>query len=150
MSNPLPPDLTPENYVAVGIATCFVKVEGKLQACQVLEPIPSAALAAILQGSPTSYSHIQGVTLGALLTEGGVQWPEGAPSGIPWADQFAERAVAAARTYRRHTHLQELVPLGTVHTDLHFSVDRKRVLNAPRLVSEQDNVKQHTHTHERF
>jgi hypothetical protein len=37
--------------------------------------------------------------------------------------------------------------LGTTKTDLNYSTERKRVLNAARVVTKDDNVKQHSHTH---
>jgi hypothetical protein len=37
--------------------------------------------------------------------------------------------------------------VGELKTDFNFSLERKRTLNSERIVSTEDNVKQHSHTH---
>ena len=48
-------DLAADDYLVVGLATCFVKEDGEVHEVEVIEPIPSAALEAIVKGIPTSY-----------------------------------------------------------------------------------------------
>ncbi|AFY61501.1 hypothetical protein [Synechococcus sp. PCC 6312] len=139
--------LSSDSYLALGLATCFIKRDGKLTPVQVLEPIPSAALEAIIKGIPTSYSKILGVSLGQMTTDPLQVPPDFAPEA-QLCDEFSERAVAATRTYCAKPVAAEHIPLGSVYTDLNFSVERKRVLNSERLVTAEDNVKQHAYTHQ--
>ncbi|MGC8711919.1 MAG: hypothetical protein ACP5RH_05955, partial [Leptodesmis sp.] len=48
-------DLSADDYVVLGLATCFIKEDGEVHAVKIVEPIPSAALEAIVKGIPTSY-----------------------------------------------------------------------------------------------
>lgn len=139
---PLPDD----SYVVLGLATCFIKAEGKLQPVQVIEPIPSAALEALMQGLPTSYSQARAMT----LAESGQEAAALAhfPSDAQFADDFSERLQAAARTYRSREQSTRHIPLGTTYSKFNFSTERKRVLNSERIVTAADNVKQHAYTHE--
>lgn len=144
---PNAPDLCADDYVAIGLATCFVKEEGEVLQVQVLEPIPSAALEAIVKGIPTSYQMAWGITLGSVLDgESPKMLPE-FPTSAQFSDEFAFRAIAAARTYKIRPIAQSHIPLGTVRNDFTYSLERKRVLNSQRVVSTEDNVKQHEHTH---
>ncbi|MDS3861599.1 hypothetical protein RIF25_12365 [Thermosynechococcaceae cyanobacterium BACA0444] len=139
--------LSSDSYLALGLATCFIKRDGKLTPVQVLEPIPSAALEAIIKGIPTSYSKILGVSLGQMTTDPLQVPPDFAPEA-QLCDEFSDRVLAAARTYGAKPVAANHVPLGTICTDLNFSVERKRVLNSERLVTAEDNVKQHAYTHQ--
>ncbi|WP_068511081.1 hypothetical protein [Leptolyngbya sp. O-77] len=142
------PDLTAEDYLVVGLATCFLKADGEVHPVTVAEPIPSAALEAIARGIPTSYTQAVATTLGAVLSGEEPQLPAGFPADTQFCDEFAARAIAAARTYKARPVAQSLIPLGTVHTDFNHSTERKRVLNSDRLVKPEDNVKQHAYTHQ--
>jgi hypothetical protein len=144
---PNAPDLCTSDYVAVGLATCFVKEEGEVLQVQVIEAIPSAALEAIVKGIPTSYQMICGTTLGAVLDgEAPKMLPE-FPTSAQFCEEFGFRAIAAARTYKIRPQAQSHIPLGTVRSDFSYSLERKRVLNTQRVVRTEDNVKQHEHTH---
>lgn len=136
-----------EDYVVVGLATCFVKQEGKLQPIKVIEPIPSAALEAILKGIPTSYEAAMGTTYGAVLADETPQRPANFPAEGQFCDEFVERLRATARSYASRPVATEHIPVGELKTDFNFSTERKRMLNAERVVSTEDNVKQHSHTH---
>lgn len=142
------PDLTAEDYLVVGLATCFLKAAGEVHTVTVAEPIPSAALEAIARGIPTSYTQAAATTLGAVLPGDEPQLPAGFPADTQFCDEFATRAIAAARTYKVRPVAQSLIPLGTVRTDFNHSTERKRVLNSDRLVKPEDNVKQHAYTHQ--
>ncbi len=63
---PNAPELCADDYIAVGVATCFIKEEGEVFEVQVIEAIPSAALEAIVKGIPTSYKMAWGTTLGSV------------------------------------------------------------------------------------
>ncbi len=139
-------DLTPDSYLVIGLATCFVKEEGEVKALQILEPIPSAALEALVKGIPTSYKRAWGTSLACLATPEGARAAFG-PEG-QLCDDFTERALAAARTYQAKPEAAELIPLGTTRADFNYSVERKRVLNSTPVVRPEDNVKQHAYTHQ--
>ena len=144
---PNDPDVSADDYLVIGLATCFFKDEGEVHEVQILEPIPSAALEAIVKGIPTSYQLACGTTLGAVLDGDTLQKPAGFPESAQFSDEFAQRAIAAARTYKRREVAKSLIPQGTTRDDFKYSTERKRVLNAKRFVTKEDNVKQHSHTH---
>lgn len=146
-SYPNASDVSSDDYLVVGLATCFVKEEGEVHEIKVLEPIPSAALEAIVKGIPTSYQLAYATTLGAVLADDIPQKPAGLPEAAQPCDEFAPRAIAAARTYKSRSDAKSLIPQGTTRDDFNYSTERKRVLNAKRVVTKEDNVKQHTHTH---
>ena len=142
------PDLSVEDYVVIGLATCFVKEDGEVRELQIIEPIPSAALEAIVKGIPTSYKLAGATTLGAVIDGNKLQMPAGFPDSAQFSDDFVQRAIAAARTYKSRTVAQSLIPLGTTRKDFNYSTERKRVLNMKRVVSKEDNIKQHAYTHQ--
>lgn len=141
------PDVSTDNYLVVGLATCFIKQDGEVHEVKVIEPIPSAALEAILKGIATSYSMACGITLGELLAGESLQKPSEFPDEAHFCDEFAERAIAAARTYQSRKEAQSHIPLGTIKKDFNYSTERKRVLNQTRVVRKEDDVKQHEYTH---
>ena len=141
-------DISTDDYCVFGLATCFLKDEGEFHQVRVIEPIPSAALEAILKGIPTSYEFACAKLIGAILTgEVLTKTPE-FPDDAQFCDGFAERTFAAVRTYKSRPDAQSLIPVGTVKKDLNFSLEKKRVLNAVNVVKTEDNVKQHSHTHQ--
>lgn len=141
------PDVSADDYIVLGLATCFVKEDGEVHEVQVIEPIPSAALEAIVKGIPTSYRLATATTLGAVLSGDTPQTPAGFPAETHFCDEFAFRAIATVRTYKACPAAQAHVPAGTTRTDLNYSTERKRVLNSQRIVRAEDNVKQHEYTH---
>ena len=147
MSYTSAPDLTADDYIVLGLATCFLKSEGEIRQIDVMEPIPSATLETVMQGIPTSYKMAVGTTLGEVIDGENPQKPTNFPESACFGDEFVERAFAAARTYKRKETAKSLIAIGTTHTDFNYSLERKRVLNAVRVVSSEDNVKQHSHTH---
>jgi hypothetical protein len=147
ISYPHASDLATDDYIVLGLATCFYKEDGEVHQIEVIEPIPSAALEAILKGIPTSYQLAHATTLGAVLDGDTQLLPAGFPESAQFGDEFTPRLFAAARTYKRRESAKSLIPLGTTYTDLKYSTERKRVLNASRVVTKEDNVKQHSHTH---
>lgn len=146
---PQAPDVSPEDYLVVGLATCFIKEDGEVYPVKVIEPIPSAALEALLKGIPTSYEMALGTTLGAILVEETPQKPGEFPENAQFCDEFGERAIAAVRSYKvpSHESAKAEIPLGTCRQDFNFSTERKRVLNMTNVVRTEDNVKQHEYTH---
>lgn len=143
------PDLSSDDYCVLGLATCFVRDEGEVEQLTVLEPIPSAALEALLKGIPTSYQIARATTLGEIFQNDTVKIPSDLASDteINLCDRFAERVAAATRTYKSRPEAREHIPLGSTKQDFNYSLERKRVLNNSRVVSAEDNVKQHSHTH---
>ncbi|HEY9803858.1 MAG TPA: hypothetical protein V6D25_26180 [Leptolyngbyaceae cyanobacterium] len=140
-------DLNADDYIVIGLATCFIKEDGEVHQVDVIEPIPSASLEALLKGIPTSYKYACATNLGSVVNKDEPILPTDFPSSAQFADEFVLRVFAAARTYKRRESAKSLIPLGTTYTDFKYSLDRKRVLNASRVVTKDDNVKQHSHTH---
>jgi hypothetical protein len=146
-SYPNAPDLAADDYIVIGLATCFIKEDGEVHEVQVLEPIPSAALEAIIKGIPTSYQLAWATTMGAVLDGETPQKQAEFPESAQFSEEFGQRAIAAARTYKVRPIAQSHIPQGTSRDDFKFSTERKRVLNVSRVVTKEDNVKQHSHTH---
>ncbi|MFB8792225.1 MAG: hypothetical protein U7123_26100 [Potamolinea sp.] len=142
------PDVSTDSYLVIGLASCFIKEDGEVHEVKVIEPIPSAALEAILKGIPTSYALACSTTLGELLVGESLQKPSEFPSEAQFCDDFAERAIAAARSYQTRLEAQSHIPLGTTRNDFKYSTERKRVLNQTRVVRKEDDVKQHEYTHQ--
>lgn len=141
------PELSANSYVVIGLATCFIKQDAKLHPVKVLEPIPSAALEAIIKGIPTSYEIALATTLGTVLDGTTPQRPGEFPAEAQFCDEFVERLISTARTYSARPPAQSHIPVGQIRTDFNHSTERKRVLNSERIVRTEDNVKQHSHTH---
>lgn len=145
---PNAPDLSADDYVVIGLATCFIKEDGEVHELQIVEPIPSAALEAIVKGIPTSYKLACATNLGTLLNGEQLQIPSQFPQTAQFCEEFESRAIAAARTYKTREVAKSLISLGTTRNDLNYSTERKRVLNMKRDVTKDDNVKQHAYTHQ--
>lgn len=143
----LAPDLSPDDYCVLGLATCFLREDGALHPIEVIEPVPSAALEAIFKDVPTSYQQLAAVNLGQLSPDAAPK-PPGFPEGAQWCENFQERLLAAARTYKSRPQSRDLIPLGQSYQPKNYSLERKRVLNAAHLVRPEDNVKQHPLTHQ--
>jgi hypothetical protein len=141
-------DLTVDDYCVLGLATCFLRDEGEIHQVEIVEPIPSAALEAILKGIPTSYQIAIAKSLGEVFPDGSnPKIPPEFPQNTQLCDNFSERLVAATRTYKRRPEAQVHIPLGTSRSDFNYSLERKRVLNSVNVVRTEDNVKQHEYTH---
>ena len=146
-SFPNAPDVSADDYLVLGLATCFYKEDGEVHEVKIVEPIPSAALEAILKGIPTSYEMAFATTLGDVIAGETPQMPAIFPQEAQLGDEFIPRAIAAVRTYKRRPEAQSHIPVNTSRNDFQYTVERKRVLNASRIVTKDDNVKQHSHTH---
>jgi hypothetical protein len=143
------PDLNTSDYIVLGLATCFVREEGEVQQVKVIEPIPSSAIEAILKKIPTSYEKAYATELGQVMKEdGSIQMPtEIFGNEAQICNDFVERAIAATRTYKVRPEATEHIKVGETYTDFNYSLEKKRILNAARVVKDDDNVKQHAHTH---
>ncbi|MGF1541487.1 MAG: hypothetical protein ACFCU5_13730 [Pleurocapsa sp.] len=140
-------DLSQDDYCILGVATCFVREEGEVHQIKVIEPIPSAALEALIKGVPTSYELARSMSLGEIFTEDKVTVPDEFPSEANLCDRFTERVAAATRTYKTRPEATKYIPLNTTKRDFNYSLAKKRVLNAANVVRTEDNIKQHEHTH---
>lgn len=145
---PNAPDLRAEDYCVFGLATCFVREESEVTEVYTIEPIPSAALEALLKGIPTSYQFACGKALSEFYGEQELHIPAEYPSDAQLCQDFTDRAIAAARTYKCHPEAQGHIPLGTKKDDFNYSIERKRLLNAEHIVRTEDNIKQHPLTHQ--
>ena len=137
-----------EHYVVLGLAHCFIKEDGDVHSVKVLEPIPSAALEALMKGIPTSYSLAYATQIGTILHADTPTIPNVFPKDVQLCDDFVDRAIAAARTYHIRPEAQTHIPLNSTYEGFKTSLDRKRVLNSENIVKTEDNVKQHSYTHQ--
>lgn len=142
--------ITPDDYCVIGLATCFLREEGEIKEIKVIEPIPSAYLEAMVKGVETSYQLAIAVKLGQILGEGSLKKPREFPVESQFCDNFVDRMYSASRTYQSKPSAQNYINLGTVKQDFNYSTVRKRVLNNINTVSDDDNVKQHPHTHQKL
>ena len=140
-------DISADDYCVFGLATCFLREDGEFHQVEIVEPIPSAALEAILKGIPTSYQFACAKSVGEVVSGDNPQIPPEFPNTAQFCDNFNERVIAACRTYKTRSQAKDYIPLGTVRKDLNYSLDKKRILNAVNVVRTEDNVKQHSHTH---
>ncbi len=147
ISYPNAPDLAADDYIVIGLATCFIKEDGEVHEVDVIEPIPSASLESLFKGIPTSYKSAVATTLGSVLDGETPRKPPELDNSAQIVDDFSERAFAAARTYKRKQEAKSLILLGETYSKFEYSIEKKRVLNAQRVVNKDDNVKQHSHTH---
>lgn len=143
---PNAPDVNPDDYLVLGVTTCFTKQEGEVSEVQTLEPIPSGYLEALVQGVETSYQYIWATTLQEVLLGERLQMPDGVDEAVQFGYDFAERAIAAVRTYKTRPEAMSHLPLGQQWKELNYFFPRKRLLNTERKVTTSDNVKQHDHT----
>ncbi|WP_254567387.1 hypothetical protein [Oscillatoria sp. HE19RPO] len=141
------PDVSTEDYLVVGLATCFLKQDGEVHQVKIVEPIPSAALEAILKGIPTSYEMACATTLGTVLEGEQPKLLPEFPADAQFCDDFVERAISTVRTYQHRPEACEAIAIGSTYRELNYSVERKRVLNSDNIVRAEDNVKQHEYTH---
>jgi hypothetical protein len=143
------PDLSADDYVVVGLATCFTRTEDGVAEVQIVEPIPASALEALFKGIPTSYSQAIGITVGQALAEP-LEVPADWPITAQMGEEFGNRTIAATRTFKRRQEATLHIPVGTTYGGFQYSIERKRVLNASRVVTKDDNVKQHAYTHQKL
>lgn len=139
--------ISQEDYCVFGLATCFIRDEGEIKEIKVIEPIPSAALEALFKEIPTSYQLAIATTIGQVIRDNVMEKPSEFPADSQFCDNFIDRTLAATRTYKSKPSAQEYIKLGTSKSDFNYSLERKRVLNSVHKVSDDDNVKQHSHTH---
>ena len=139
---PNAPDISGDDYCVFGLATCYLKEDGEFFEIQVIEPIPSAALEAILKGIPTSYQLACAKLVGKVIEKEVLQKNLDFPDNAQFCENFAERVAATVRTYKTRTEAKSHIPVGTYRDDFNYSLERKRVLNAVNVVRKEDNVKQ--------
>ena len=142
------PEIQPDDYCVLGLATCYLKEDGEFHAVDVIEPIPSAALEAILKGVPTSFRWARSIPVKAAIAVDTPQKLAEFPETAQFCDDFVPRVLATVRTYKTRPQAQSHIPIGSQREDFNYSLERKRVLNATHVVRTEDNVKQHPHTHQ--
>ena len=140
-------NLGPTDYCVFGAATCFVREDGEVKQVEIMEPIPSAAIEALIKGVPTSYKVAYATTLGDVFQAGKIVIPRALGDRLQTPDDLLERTAAAARTYKRRPEAKDHIAIGNTYESFNFSTEKKRVLNQENVVSKEDNVKQHSHTH---
>ncbi|MBE9174381.1 hypothetical protein IQ225_01895 [Synechocystis salina LEGE 06155] len=145
-----PTSLASDDYCVLGLATCFLREDGDFHAVDIIEPIPSAALEAILKQVPTSYQWAIAVQAGGVLAGEEINKPAIFDQSAQFCDDFVERFTAAARTYQVRPQAKEHLAIGEKWDKFNFSLEKKRILNDSKVVKNEDNVKQHSHTHQRL
>jgi hypothetical protein len=88
--------------------------------------------------------------VGEILLGDSLRKPAEFPAESQFCDNFIDRMYSACRTYQSKPSAQNYINLGTVKQDFNYSTARKRVLNNINTVSDEDNVKQHPHTHQKL
>ncbi|MBF2058413.1 MAG: hypothetical protein IGQ45_14665 [Cyanobacterium sp. T60_A2020_053] len=136
-----------DDYCVFGIATCYWRDGNEIKEIEVIEPIPSAYLETMMRGVETSYRFACAKTVGEILVNDNLQKPSEFPSQSQFCDNFQEIMLAATRTYKHKPSARHHIPLGQQKADFNYSVARKRIINNVKVVSDDDNVKQHSHTH---
>jgi hypothetical protein len=144
----LAPDLDKNDYCVLGLATCFFREEGEIKEVQIIEPIPSAALEAILKKIPTSYKLACAKNLGDIFIGEEVQIPAEFSTEAQFCHDFTDRLIAAARTYKKRPEATNHINVNAIRDDFNYSLEKKRILNAENVVRTEDNVKQHSYTHQ--
>ncbi|MEO0802457.1 MAG: hypothetical protein AAFY57_09305 [Cyanobacteria bacterium J06642_2] len=142
-------------YVVLGVATCFRRGEdGRLQEIRVAEPIPAAELDCLFQGvRSTSYDLVYATTYAEIVRDGEPTLPADiVPAGVFPCSNFTRRVQAAVRTFRakpefKHVPLHQTCTTDSGSFTLNYNPEPKRVLDVIYEPSEDDNVKQHAHTH---
>lgn len=141
--------MTGEEYLCVGLAHCFEKVDNKLLPRMVVEPVTAGTVESMAAGALTSYKCLTAVTLAdaakmdlSLLPK---QFQE--EEGLTFAESFVFRSECASRTWLRphaQEHLLNIVPANPeVRDDWNYSVtNNTRILNFENVVNDDDNVKQ--------
>lgn len=148
-------DIKGMDYVVIGVAVCYQKnAEGKTDPVSIVEPVPATALEAMSRGIRTSFKQIYATTYAEVVRDGA----PAIPTDILGEDaytchDFVSRTQAATRTYKAKADLR-LLPVGGISTpeaglfQLNFDAGFRRVLGGERMVTDNDNVKQHSHTHQ--
>jgi hypothetical protein len=148
-------DIKGMDYVVIGVALCYQKnAEGKTDPVHIVEPIPSTALEAMSRGNRTSFIKIYATTYADVIQNDA----PAIPTDILGEDLYAciafvDRTQAATRTYKAKPELR-LLPIGSTATPeegpfkLIYDPAFRRILGGDRVVSDSDNVKQHSHTHQ--
>lgn len=144
------PGIETQDYCVFGLATYFVREEGETKEVKIIEPIPSAALEALCKNVPTSYQSAIALTIGDIIKGDSLIKPHQFPSEAKFCEDFINRTYASTRTYKNNPSAKKLINLGECKIDFNYSTERKRILNSVHRVSDDDNVKQHPHTHKRL
>ena len=148
--------LVADDYVAVGLACCFLLDPDtqKVEEAYIYEPLTAGTLETIHLGVPTSYKRVIGISIGELFQgnedinnpttvnrEALTQLFDGMES-VTEAEEFVVRTLCAARTFRRRVEAKSVVDIGNMRDNFNFDVTRKRILNEVYEPSFDDNVKQ--------
>ena len=145
---PSAPDLSSDDYILIGVATCFVKADGEVEEVTILEPIPSAYAENVILGqTPTAYREAFALKLGQVLVGDTPQHLPEFPAEAQFCADFTERIFAAARTYHRNPSATRFIAQGDRSDRFNYTTQPKRVINAKHIVKTEDNVKQHEYTH---
>ncbi|CAB1105754.1 unnamed protein product [Ectocarpus sp. CCAP 1310/34] len=153
LDDPMLVPLEDDDYVAFGLACCFVMNDNlKLDEYYVYEPLTAATLETIAssQSLETSYKRVT-----AFRAKDIFEGPPSRPTGIQVdklkildgdvtahiCENPVERTLAAARTYKRRVEAQ-MCGYGDLLEGFNFSTERKRILNHKFEPSFDDNVKQ--------
>ena len=84
-------EITADDYCIFGLATCFIREEGETKEIKIIEPIPSAALEALLKGVPTSYQLAVAKSVGEVLAGDKLEKPSEFPVESQFSENFVEK-----------------------------------------------------------
>lgn len=132
------PDLVLEDYCVLGLASCFVKQEREIFNIKVIEPLPYAAIAALMKLTPTAYQMVIAKSLGEIFSGDNLEQIEEFPPEAQFCADFTQKIITATRSYKNTPHSKSLLPLGSTQTDFNLSLDKKRILDADHFVL--DNI----------
>ncbi len=137
-------DTKADDFLTIGVAKVFRRKESKIEELLIIEPLPASALDCVARLQvPTSYMRIWATTLGELPDRID-EFPESVRSNekLAFGEDFTERCQASARTYRRSPEIVDLLPIGSIFSDVNHSVERKRIIDDDWEPDFSDNVKQ--------
>eukprot|EP00238_Polyblepharides_amylifera_P013328 CAMPEP_0196582132 /NCGR_PEP_ID=MMETSP1081-20130531/37607_1 /TAXON_ID=36882 /ORGANISM="Pyramimonas amylifera, Strain CCMP720" /LENGTH=231 /DNA_ID=CAMNT_0041902615 /DNA_START=150 /DNA_END=845 /DNA_ORIENTATION=- len=145
MSDEQSGECTSDDYLVLGVAKCFEKVDNKLEERLIVEPVTAGTIESMAAGAVTSYLACTSIKYGDAIQMDLSALPEDF-QGLNYGDDFVFRCGCAARTWARpHAveMLQEIVPWPPeVRSDWNFLIESKRILNFVNEVNDSDNIKQ--------
>ncbi|WP_071518717.1 hypothetical protein [Geitlerinema sp. PCC 9228] len=109
---PNAPDVSPDDYLVLGVASYFAQQGDQTLEVKTLEPIPSGYVEALVAGAETAYQYIWAATLKEVLLGEMPQMPAHLDGEVQFGYDFTARAIAAVRTYKSRPEAKLHLPPG--------------------------------------